>query len=75
MATSRAEDSGDLGPVSGFGMFNPSWNARSIEPIVKRILGLFGAERCMFGSNFPVDSLMKDYHAVWAEFGQAVAHL
>ena len=61
--------------LSGFGMSNPAWTAASIEPIVRRMLGLFGVERCMFGSNFPVESLMKDYHSTWAEFGKAVSHL
>ena len=61
--------------LSGFGMFDRDWTARSIAPIVQRIVSLFGAERCMFGSNFPVDSLMRDYRSIWTAFGDAVAHL
>jgi predicted TIM-barrel fold metal-dependent hydrolase len=29
----------------------------------------------MFGSNFPLDSLMKDYHGIWSAFEETVAHL
>ena len=33
----------------------------SIRPIVETCLAQFGPTRCMFGSNFPVDSLYSDY--------------
>jgi predicted TIM-barrel fold metal-dependent hydrolase len=61
--------------LSGFGMFDRSWSATSIAPIVQQVLALFGVERCMFGSNFPVDSLMKDYRGIWSAFEETVAHL
>lgn len=47
--------------LSGFGMFDPQWTAKSIQPLVDDILGLFGPERVMFGSNYPVDKLMRSY--------------
>ncbi len=47
--------------LSGLGMFEPDWTANSIEPIVATCLARFGPARCMFGSNFPVDSLASDY--------------
>lgn len=42
-------------------MFDHNWTAESIRPIVDTCLAQFGATRCMFGSNFPVDSLYSDY--------------
>lgn len=33
-------------------------------------LDLFGASRCMFGSNFPVDALMSSYRAIWEAFAE-----
>ena len=59
--------------LSGFGMFDPNWTAESVRPVVKTLIEAFGVTRCMFGSNFPVDSLMKDYVSIWAGFSEAVA--
>ena len=50
---------------SGFGMFKPDWNADDIAPFVEAALGLFGADRCMAGSNFPVDKLYGNYERIW----------
>jgi predicted TIM-barrel fold metal-dependent hydrolase len=47
--------------LSGLGMFDHTWDATTIRPIVDSCLDQFGAERCMFGSNFPVDKLYSDY--------------
>ena len=47
--------------LSGLGMFDHNWSAQSIRPIVDICLDQFGAERCMFGSNFPVDKLYSSY--------------
>lgn len=47
--------------LSGLGMFDHSWTTEGFRPIVETCLGQFGADRCMFGSNFPVDSLYSDY--------------
>lgn len=47
--------------LSGLGMFEHDWNTESLRPIVEACLDKFGAARCMFGSNFPVDSLTSDY--------------
>lgn len=47
--------------LSGLGMFEHDWTPQSIRPIVETCLEQFGPERCMFGSNFPVDSLSSTY--------------
>ena len=47
--------------VSGLGMFDHDWTADSIRPFVVEMLGAFGVDRCMFGSNFPVDKLYGSY--------------
>jgi predicted TIM-barrel fold metal-dependent hydrolase len=47
--------------LSGLGMFDHTWDATTIRPIVDSCLDQFGVERCMFGSNFPVDKLYSDY--------------
>ncbi|CAD0186316.1 putative metal-dependent hydrolase of the TIM-barrel fold protein [Ruegeria sp. THAF57] len=47
--------------LSGLGMFDHNWSAESVSHIVSTCLSKFGADRCMFGSNFPVDSLSSTY--------------
>ena len=54
--------------LSGLGMFDHEWTAEAIRPIVETCLGHFGAARCMFGSNFPVDSLSSDYATLVAAY-------
>lgn len=54
--------------LSGLGMFDHGWSVDSIRPIVETCLEQFGPERCMFGSNFPVDSLYSDYATLIAAY-------
>ena len=59
--------------LSGFGMFDRDWSAASIAPLAAWAIDCFGLERCMFGSNFPVDKLYADYAAVWHAYGEIAA--
>ena len=47
--------------LSGLGMFDHGWQGDAFRPIVDTCLAAFGAQRTMFGSNFPVCSLTSDY--------------
>lgn len=58
--------------LSGLGMFDHHWTIQSIQPIVNGVLQQFGAERVMFGSNFPVDSLYSDYATVISAYRDLV---
>lgn len=58
--------------LSGFGMFDHGWSVASIRPLVESCIAIFGAERCMFGSNFPVDKLHASYADVWGAY-EAIA--
>ena len=49
--------------ISGLPMCDWNWTPASLRPLVRRTLQLFGAERCMIGSNFPVDSLHASSYA------------
>ena len=39
------------------------------------IAGLLGAERCLFGSNFPIEKLWTDYRALVDGYEAAIKHL
>lgn len=56
--------------ISGFGMFDPGWSVASVRPIIETCIELFGAERCLFGSNFPVEKLVSDYRRVWDAYDE-----
>jgi predicted TIM-barrel fold metal-dependent hydrolase len=38
------------------------------RPYIETSIKLFGAERCMFESNFPVDKMAVGYAALWNAF-------
>ncbi|WP_217114953.1 amidohydrolase family protein [Burkholderia multivorans] len=43
--------------LSGFGMFDHAWTVERMRPYVHSVVEAFGTDRCVFGSNWPVDSL------------------
>ena len=47
--------------LSGLGMFDHDWNAKSVRPIADVVMKQFGSDRVMFGSNFPVCSLSSSF--------------
>jgi len=49
--------------MSAFGIIEHVWNIDVIRPLVRRIVDVFGVERCFFGSNWPVDSLYGSSYA------------
>ncbi len=53
--------------LSGFGMFDPVWTGESIYPVFETILAAFGPNRILFGSNYPVDKLMRTYDFIVSE--------
>jgi len=54
--------------ISGLGMTDPEWTTESIRPFVLETIELFDIGRCMFASNFPVDSLFSDYDTLYRAF-------
>jgi len=47
--------------------------ANAWRPIMETCIEVFGADRCMFESNFPVDKGMCSYVAVWNAFKRVAA--
>ena len=61
--------------LSGFGTFIHQNDPAFIKERVEANVGLFGADRCMFGSNFPIEKIWTNYAALVDAFKQAVAAL
>jgi L-fuconolactonase len=53
--------------VSGLYPADPSWTATDVREVVEFAFGLFGADRLMFGSDWPVAELGGGYAKVRAE--------
>ena len=54
--------------ISGFGMFDPQWTPESIKPFVRDSIDIFGADRAMFASNFPVDRVWSSWDKIFGAF-------
>jgi predicted TIM-barrel fold metal-dependent hydrolase len=54
--------------ISGLSQADAQWTVDSIRPLVDRVLEVFGPERCMLGSNFPIEKLTSPYETVWAAY-------
>jgi predicted TIM-barrel fold metal-dependent hydrolase len=61
--------------LSGFGTFLHRNDPDHIAWIVAESVALFGAQRCLFGSNFPIEKLWTDYAALLNAHLQACAAL
>lgn len=59
--------------LSGLGTFIRRLDAPHVAMIAGETLRLFGPERCLFGSNFPIEKLWTDYAALLAAHRDAVA--
>jgi predicted TIM-barrel fold metal-dependent hydrolase len=54
--------------ISGLGVPGKAWTAEANRPVVLATIDLFGPGRCMFASNFPVDSLCGTFDEIYAGF-------
>jgi predicted TIM-barrel fold metal-dependent hydrolase len=70
-----AERANVVAKVSGLGMFSHVCTVQSVGYVLGEMVDLFGAERLMFGSNFPVDKLWTTYDEMIAAYHAAAAPL
>ncbi|XP_068688757.1 L-fucono-1,5-lactonase-like [Montipora foliosa] len=54
-----------------------NWKVDDLIPYVKHVIAVFGADRCMFGSDWPVCTLAKDasYKNTFEAYLECVSHL
>ena len=50
--------------ISGVAMTDPFFTKKSLKPWVEICLRAFGADRCVIGSNWPVDRLFSSYDVI-----------
>lgn len=58
--------------ISGLGVPGKRWSATLQRQIVLSAIEIFGVQRAMFASNFPVDSLCASFDEIYSGFGEIV---
>jgi predicted TIM-barrel fold metal-dependent hydrolase len=61
--------------LSGLGTFIHRNDFMYVGEVMRETVGIFGAERCLFGSNFPVEKLWTSYDALAEAYRKAAAAL
>jgi predicted TIM-barrel fold metal-dependent hydrolase len=61
--------------LSGLGTFVHACSVDLWRPVVEETVEMFGADRCMFGSNFPIEKLWTSYADLVSVMGQCLARL
>jgi predicted TIM-barrel fold metal-dependent hydrolase len=60
--------------ISGLGRPGLPWTLTANGPIIRDTINIFGPERCMFASNFPVDGLTGSFQMIYGGFRAAVSN-
>ena len=58
--------------ISGLRMFDKNWTTESRKKIVMKTIEIFGVNRCMFASNFPVERLFGSYDDIFNSFKEII---
>lgn len=61
--------------LSAFGTFIHRNDPEFIEAMLKETVKIFGAKRCMYGSNFPIEKLWTSYSDLFEAFQKAASSL
>lgn len=73
MRTFAAEVPHSLLKISALRFISPTWDDLALEPVIAEAIDIFGPDRCMTGSNFPVDRPAVSYARVWERFRNSLA--
>jgi predicted TIM-barrel fold metal-dependent hydrolase len=61
--------------ISALNIADQPWTLAANGPIILEAIRIFGVERCMFASNFPVDGLKGSWDYIYSQLKASVAHL
>jgi predicted TIM-barrel fold metal-dependent hydrolase len=59
--------------ISGLGRPGLPWTVEANGPVIRDAISIFSADRCLFASNYPVDSLAGSFRDIFDGFRAAVA--
>ena len=61
--------------ISGICVPNKKWTLHLNKEIILNTIKIFGFERCMFASNFPVDSVLASFDEIFDGFKDVTAEM
>jgi predicted TIM-barrel fold metal-dependent hydrolase len=61
--------------ISGLGEPGHAWSLQRNQSVILDTVEIFGEDRCMFASNFPVDGLVGDLQTIYSGFATATDEL
>jgi len=61
--------------ISGVAMTDPRFTKKSLKPWIDTCLNAFGADRCVIGSNWPVDRLFSSYDLIMSYYRDYIGKL
>jgi predicted TIM-barrel fold metal-dependent hydrolase len=61
--------------ISGLTVLGEPWTLQANKPIIREAISIFGADRCLFASNFPVDGLKGSWDYLYSCFKASVADM
>jgi predicted TIM-barrel fold metal-dependent hydrolase len=61
--------------ISGLGLCGKTWRIEDNQSIIRDTINIFGIDRCMYASNFPVDGVVANYNTIITGYKKAVADL
>ena len=60
--------------ISGLGQLHRPWTLEANGPVIRETVTIFGIDRCLFASNYPVDSLVASYDTIVDVMRRALGH-
>ncbi len=60
--------------ISELGLRDAPWTLEGNRPVVLETIAIFGVDRCMFASNFPVAGLRASFDLIFDSFKRMVGH-
>ena len=70
-----AEQPNIVSKLSGFGTFIHKNDAEHVDEVLNETVNTFGTDRCLFGSNFPIEKLWTSYADLVGAFQAGAASL
>ena len=61
--------------ISGLGELGQAWTLERNRQVILDTIAIFGEDRCMFASNFPVDSLAGSMTTIFSGFAEATKNM
>ncbi|KAA2211553.1 amidohydrolase family protein [Teichococcus oryzae] len=59
--------------ISGIGSSGQPWTIEANGAVIRDVISIFGVDRCMFASNFPVECLVGSFNTIFSGFLAATA--